>query len=57
VEASLRDVQEDLEIQQETTKHVAVTLDTWQGRFDRAFQVAAAAGKLCVEINQLFPNF
>ena len=30
VEASLKDVREDLEIQQETTEQVAVTLDTWQ---------------------------
>jgi len=44
VEASLRDVQEDLEIQQETTEQVAVTLDTWQGRFDRLYELAAASG-------------
>mmetsp|Transcript_17260 Transcript_17260/g.34492 ORF Transcript_17260/g.34492 Transcript_17260/m.34492 type:complete len:497 (+) Transcript_17260:54-1544(+) len=44
VEASLRDVQEDLEIQQETTELVNLTLDTWQGRFDRVYELAAAAG-------------
>jgi hypothetical protein len=44
VEASLRDVQEDLEIQQETTEQVAVTLDTWQSRFDRVYELAAASG-------------
>ncbi len=43
VEAS-RDVQEDLEIQQETTEQVAVTLDTWQSRFDRVYELAAASG-------------
>ena len=42
--ASLRDVQEDLEIQQETTELVNLTLDTWQGRFDRVYELAAAAG-------------
>jgi Ran GTPase-activating protein (RanGAP) involved in mRNA processing and transport len=44
VEASLRDVQEDLEIQQETTEQVALTLDTWQSRFDRLYELADAAG-------------
>ena len=44
VEASLRDVQEDLEIQQETTEQVAVTLDTWQSRFDAVCGVAEAHG-------------
>jgi chromosome segregation ATPase len=44
VEASLRDVQEDLEIQQETTEQVAVTLDTWQSRFDAVCGLAEAAG-------------
>jgi hypothetical protein len=44
VEASLRNVQEDLEIQQETTEQVAVTLDTWQSRFDAVCGLAEAAG-------------
>ena len=44
VEASLKDVQEDLEIQQETTEQVAVTLDTWQSRFDRVSELAEASG-------------
>eukprot|EP00984_Skeletonema_dohrnii_P029548 scaffold20285_cov107-Skeletonema_dohrnii-CCMP3373.AAC.2 len=43
-EASLRDVQEDLELQQETTEQVAVTLDIWQSRFDRVYKLAEAAG-------------
>ena len=43
-EAALRDVQEDLVIQQETTMQMAITLDTWQDRFDRVYQLAEAAG-------------
>ena len=44
VETSLRDVQEDLVIQQETTMQMAITLDTWHNHFDRVYQLAEAAG-------------
>ena len=43
-EAALRDVKEDLIIQQETTMQVTTMLDTWQDRFDRVYQLAEAAG-------------
>jgi len=43
-ETSLRDVQEDLVIQQETTMQMAITLDSWHDRFDRVYQLAEAAG-------------
>jgi hypothetical protein len=43
-EASLRDVEEDLVIQRETTQQVAVALDTLQGRFDAVCEIAAASG-------------
>lgn len=43
-ETSLRDVQEDLVIQQETTMQMAIMLDTWHDRFDRVYQLAEAAG-------------
>jgi hypothetical protein len=40
----LKNLQDDLEIQQETTEQVAVTLDAWQSRFDRVYELAEAAG-------------
>ena len=44
VEASLRDVQEDLEDSTELVTQQALTTDIWQGRFDELFELARAAG-------------
>mmetsp|Transcript_19107 Transcript_19107/g.38473 ORF Transcript_19107/g.38473 Transcript_19107/m.38473 type:complete len:189 (+) Transcript_19107:808-1374(+) len=44
VEASLRDVQEDLEDSNELVTQQTLTTDIWQGRFDELFELARAAG-------------
>jgi hypothetical protein len=43
-QASMKEAQEDLEIEQWTTKQLAVASDTWQGRFEELFELARAAG-------------
>ena len=43
-EASLRDVQEDLEDSNELVTQQTLTTDIWQGRFDELFELARAAG-------------
>jgi hypothetical protein len=44
VEASLRDVQEDLEDANELVGQQTLTTDIWQGRFDELFELAREAG-------------
>jgi DNA-binding winged helix-turn-helix (wHTH) protein len=44
VEATLRDVQEDLEDANEVVAQQTLTTDIWQGRFDEVFELAHAAG-------------
>jgi len=44
VKATLRDVEEDLEIQRDTTNQMLVTLGWWHRRFDKLSALAEAAG-------------
>ena len=44
VEASLKDVEEDLEDANEVVTQQTLTTDIWQGRFDEIFELAREAG-------------